>query len=307
MLLSLAAPMENRHDPPTTPPATTDAHELIPDGVSQKPDGGHTIERVWEVRPPLARGAHVTEVMWALVRTDFKVRYHATVGGFFWALLKPVSMFVVLLGVFSFIFTPSDPDYRLKLVLGLFLWEFFAEGTRTGLLSLFAKGYLLTKTRIPRWIVVVTSIANAMIMLTVFTVAFLFYLAWAGRFPALPALLLFFAYAIALGIIAVGFSLAMSVLYLRYRDLNHLWDAISQAGFFVAPIIFPLEIVPEGLRTYFYLWPPTPVIVFARQVMLEHTIPSLTAHLFLAALALSILAIGTVVFRRHAGRAAEYL
>lgn len=99
----------------------------------------------------------------------------------------------------------------------------------------------------------------------------------------------------------------MSVLYLRYRDLNHLWDAISQAGFFVAPIIFPLEIVPEGLRTYFYLWPPTPVIVFARQVMLEHTIPSLTAHLFLAALALSILAIGTVVFRRHAGRAAEYL
>jgi len=95
-------------------------------------------------------------LIWTLIRTDFKVRYHGTIGGFVWALLKPVSMFLVLLAVFSFIFAPTDPYYRPNLILGLFLWEFFAEGTKVGLVSLFAKGYLLTKTRFPRWIVVAT-------------------------------------------------------------------------------------------------------------------------------------------------------
>ena len=49
-------------------------------------------------------------LIWTLVRTDFKVRYHGTLGGFVWALLKPIAMFIVLLAVFSFLFT--DPSYK---------------------------------------------------------------------------------------------------------------------------------------------------------------------------------------------------
>src|SRR5262245_30331539 len=101
-------------------------------------------------------GPHIGGLVWTLIRTDFKVRYHGSLGGFVWALLKPLSMFLVLMGVFSLIFV-SEPHYRINLILGLFLWEFFAEGTKTGLTSLYAKAYLLAKTRFPRWIVVVTS------------------------------------------------------------------------------------------------------------------------------------------------------
>ena len=99
-------------------------------------------------------------LIWTLVRTDFATRYHGTIGGFVWALLRPLSMFVVLMGVFSFVFT-NTPQYRLGLILGLFLYEFFQEGTRTGLESLRAKGYLLTKAKFPSWVIVVTSISNA--------------------------------------------------------------------------------------------------------------------------------------------------
>jgi len=251
--------------------------------------------------------AHIASLIWTLIRTDFKVRYHGTLGGFVWALLKPVSVFVVLLTVFSLIFVPADPHYRPNLILGLFLWEFFAEGTKLGLVSLFAKGYLLTKTRFPRWIVVATSTSNALITLLVFTIAILLYLGWVGRFPNATRLLLFIGYEIEMWMIVLGFSLSMSVLYPRYRDLNHLWDAISQAGFFVAPIVFPIQILPESLHPYLYLWPPTPVIEFARQVLMQGTIPSLEANLLLLLATLSILAVGIVVFHRHAPRAAEHL
>ena len=43
-------------------------------------------------------------LIWTLVRTDFKARYHGTLSGFVWALLKPLTMFLVLMAVFSFVF-----------------------------------------------------------------------------------------------------------------------------------------------------------------------------------------------------------
>ena len=64
---------------------------------------------------------NLADLVWTLVRTDFTTRYHGTLGGFLWALLKPLTMFLVLMGVFSFVFT-NTPQYRIGLILGLFLY-----------------------------------------------------------------------------------------------------------------------------------------------------------------------------------------
>src|SRR5258705_11866327 len=50
--------------------------------------------------------------LWTLVRTDFKARYHGTVMGFVWAMPKPVAMFLVLMSVFTFVFS-NQPDYPI--------------------------------------------------------------------------------------------------------------------------------------------------------------------------------------------------
>src|SRR5436309_14384315 len=152
-------------------------------------------------------------LIWTLMRTDFKARYHGTLGGFVWALLKPMSMFVVLMGVFSFLFA-SNPKYKLDLIVGLFLWDFFAEGTKTGLMSLQARGYLLTKARVPTWILVITSISNALITLGVFSIVMVVFLAAAGHAPSASAFLAYLAYALAMVAMVIGFSLAASALCL---------------------------------------------------------------------------------------------
>src|SRR5438876_6270595 len=128
--------------------------------------------------PPVIRAG----LIWTLVRTDFKARYHGTLGGFVWALLKPMSIFIVLMGVFSFLFA-SNPSYKLNLIVGLFLWDFFAEGTKAGLTSLSARGYLLTKARVPPWILVVTSISNAAVTLGVFAVVIVIFFLVGGPSP----------------------------------------------------------------------------------------------------------------------------
>ena len=253
-------------------------------------------------RPPLIPAG----LVWTLVRTDFKARYHGTLGGFVWALLKPLSMFVVLMSVFSFLFA-TNPAYKLDLIVGLFLWDFFAEGTKTGLTSLSARGYLLTKARVQPWILVVTSISNAVITLAVFSVVMTVFLAGAGHPPTLAALAAFAAYCAAMVAIVVGFSLASSVLFLRYRDLNQVWEVVIQAGFFLAPIIYPLEILPERFHFYLYVWPPTPVIEFSRAALVTGVMATTRGHLYLAGDALFCLLVGILIFRWLSPRAAEYV
>ena len=255
---------------------------------------------------PGRRGGSLGGLVWTLVRTDFKARYHGTPTGFAWALLKPVTMFLVLMGVFSFVFA-ADPNYKLNLIVGLFLWDFFAESTKVGLGSLHAKGFLLSKARFPSWVVVVASAANPVITLLVFTATITVFLAAFRHPPSLEALGLFALYLAQLLLIAVGFSLAASVLFLRYRDLNQIWDVALQAGFFVAPIVYPLKILPERFHFYLYLWPPTPVIQFSRAVLVDGKVPTLRAHLCLALVTAVILGTGLAIFRRCAPRAAEYL
>src|SRR5215813_6569830 len=138
---------------------------------------------------PLATAA-LGGLIWTLIRTDFKARYHGTLSGFVWALLKPTAMFVVLTLVFSFVFA-RDPSYKLNLIIGLFLWDFFAEGTKTGLTSLHARGFLLSKSRLPAWVLVVTSISNPLITITVFSIIIAIFLGVIGHAAPPSALLLF--------------------------------------------------------------------------------------------------------------------
>ena len=243
-------------------------------------------------------------LVWTLIRTDFKTRYHGTIGGFVWALLKPLAMFLVLLAVFSYVFA-SDPQYKLDLIIGLFLYEFFQESTKAGLLSIRAKGYLLTKARFPPWIVVITSASNAVITLVLFALVLIAFLSLTGRAPSPAGVALFVLYQALFFAIVAGFSLAASVLFMRYRDLNQVWEVVTQAGFFVAPIIYPLGILPERVHVYLYAWPPTPIILFSRLVLVDGRIPSPLAHLMLLAETALVLGAGVLIYRARAPRVAE--
>jgi ABC-type polysaccharide/polyol phosphate export permease len=252
------------------------------------------------------RHAHVSGLAWTLVRTDFKTRYHGSIGGFLWALLKPLSMFLVLLAVFSYVFA-SEPQYRLDLIIGLFLYEFFQDATKSGLLSLRAKSYLLTKARFPSWVIVLASASNAVITLVVFSVVLLAFLALSGRAPSPAAAALYAVYLIHFIAIVAGFSLAASVLFMKYRDLHQVWEVVSHAGFFVAPIIYPIGILPEQVHAYLYLWPPTPVILFARSVLVDGQVPSALANALLTLETGAILGAGALIYRAYASRVPEYV
>ena len=114
-------------------------------------------------------------------------------------------------------------------------------------------------------------------------------------------------YIVILFVIVVGFSLAASVLFVKYRDLNQVWEVVTHAGFFVAPIIYPIDVLPERMHFYLYLWPPTPIIVFSRHVLIDGAVPSARANVLLVLEAAIILAVGCWVYAKRARSVPEYL
>src|SRR5829696_8502893 len=94
-----------------------------------------------------------------LVRTDFKLRYQGSVLGYAWSLLRPLLLFAILYVVFvKFLRIGGGvPHFPVYLLLGIVLWQFFADMTSQSLGSIVGRGDLIRKIRIPRWMIVFSS------------------------------------------------------------------------------------------------------------------------------------------------------
>lgn len=179
-----------------------------------------------------------------LVRTDFKLRYQGSALGYAWSLLRPLVMFLILYIVFvKFLRLGSTiPNYPIYLLLGIVLWSFFAEMTSQSLTAIVGRGDLIRKIRIPRWIIIVSTSLSALINLTLnLIVVFIFALVSGMNLMEtsvwLPLILL------EIYLFALGLSLILATLYVKYRDVNYLWEIALQIGFYITPILYPLSLV----------------------------------------------------------------
>ncbi len=179
-----------------------------------------------------------------LVRTDFKLRYQGSVLGYAWSLLKPLLMFGILYIVFvKFLKIGGGiPNYPIYLLFGIVLWSFFTEMTGQSLSSIVGRGDLIRKIRIPRWIIIISSSVSALINLglnLIIVGVFMLFSDVDIRVSVLWLPLIF----LQIYLLALGVSLLLSAAYVKYRDISHIWEVVTQAGFYLTPILYPLSMI----------------------------------------------------------------
>lgn len=204
-----------------------------------------------------------------MVGTNFKVRYQGSVLGYFWAILKPLSMFAVLYVLFVYIapIGKDIPHFGISLLLGIVFWNFFSETTMIGATSIVANGDLIRKISIPRYLVVVASSVSALINLCLSMIVVVIFAIINGVYPSLTWLLvpviIFELY-----IFALGIAFGLSALYVKFRDVTYIWEVLLQAGFYASMIIIPIQLVPEYLRQWFFLNPIVQILQDARALLI---------------------------------------
>lgn len=200
-----------------------------------------------------------------LVVTDFKLKYQGSALGYLWSLLRPLLLFGILYVIFALVIKSGDgiPHFPVYLLLGIVLWTFFTDMTTQSLGSIVGRGDLIRKISIPRWIIVFSSSLLALIslglnlivvvvMMLVSQVEITWYLL------ILPVVL------IELYLFALGISLFLSAAFVKYRDVNYIWEVILQAGFYLTPILYSLTIIPAQFQKIMLISPVAQVIQDAR-------------------------------------------
>lgn len=244
---------------------------------------------------------------WELAKTQFKVRYAGSLLGYIWAILQPLLLFLILLFVFSLVFRDSIPHYSLHLLTGIIVWTYFAEGTRVGLNAFVANGHLLKNVALPRQALLLAAILNVTITfgINLFILA-AFYL-MQGVMPSLAAVLYFLSLSVVLTLFIIGISLAIAPLYVIFRDLGQIWEVVLTLGFYSAPIIFSVALIPENLRALLWLNPVGYIIHFQREALLFNRFASAPALLLLLAVTGVTLLVGFWLYSRLYRDMVDYL
>jgi ABC-2 type transport system permease protein len=115
--------------------------------------------------------------------------------------------------------------------------------------------------------------------------------------------------------LVTGISLLLSALYVRLRDLDHIWLVFTQGLFYATPVFYVVTSLGErGSHLALLLNPLASVFTELRHAIIDPAAPSAAAaiggaHRLAAPLGivLAVLLLGVVVFRRASLRAAEHL
>lgn len=220
--------------------------------------------------------ANIFDLIRQLALTDFKLKYQGSLIGYAWSLVKPLAMFGALYLVFTvFVRIGSGmQNYALYLLVGIVLWTYFADATSAAMHSVVDKGDMMRKVYFPRIaIIIAASISSAVTLLLSLVVVFIFIVS-ARIMPSWDALL-FIPLMLELFILCLGLAFILSALYVKYRDIGHIWELLLQLLFYASAIIYPLNIVPVRFQKLILLNPITQIVQDARYVLV--TKESITA------------------------------
>jgi ABC-2 type transport system permease protein len=174
-----------------------------------------------------------------LATTDFKLRYFGSALGYLWSLVRPLLFFAVLYAVFTTLFHVGKgvPHYAVYLLTSIMLWTFFLETTSGSVQCLLFREGLLRKMRFPRLVIPLSVALTAFFNLTTNFVVVIGFALATGVEPRLtwlelPVLVFLLA------TLAVGIGMLLSVLYVRFRDIQPIWDVTAQVLFYCCPIIY---------------------------------------------------------------------
>lgn len=207
-----------------------------------------------------------------LVKRDLRTRYKGSWLGFLWTFVNPLLQLLVFSVMFSTILRMNVDKYPMFLFVGLLPWIFFANTTQASTGLILAHANLVKKIYFPRVVLPLAATTAGLINLVL------------SLFVAMAALWL---YHIPLGIsllalplimtvqycFTLAFSLILSALNVYFRDLEHIWTILTMAWFYLTPIVYPVNMVPDRFLAFYFLNPMTTMIMAYQDVLYHGIMP----------------------------------
>lgn len=246
------------------------------------------------------------------VKREFQARYRNSLFGAAWTVLNPLAMILVYTLVFSQVMRARLPGvdssfaYSIFLMAGLLPWGLFTETLMRYQTMFLENANLIKKVSFPKLCLPLIALLNALVNFTIIFGLFLVFLIVSGNWPGTVALAFFPLLGLQI-LFTVGLGMLLGVLNVFFRDVGQLFPILVQFWFWLTPIIYAIDIVPQAFRGLLMLNPLLPLFVGYQDIFVRGLWPdasSLISLLFISFI-LNILAFR--LFRKRAGEMVDEL
>ena len=246
------------------------------------------------------------------VRREFQSRYQNSVLGATWAVLNPLAMIVVYTVIFAQVMhsrlagADSPFAYSIYLCAGVLTWGLFAEITTRAQVVFLENANLLKKVNFPRICLPVVVIFTALINFAIIFLVFTAFLVLSGNFPGLVYLALF-PVLFVLIVFAIGLGVTLGVLHVFFRDVGQFFAIFLQFWFWLTPIVYPVDILPEHVRALLWLNHLTTLMAAFHNIFILNQPPHWGTLLFPLLIGALLCLLGLNLFRKHSGEMVDEL
>ena len=245
------------------------------------------------------------ELFRGLVIRNLKVKYQRSMLGFVWTLVNPLLTVTILVVVFSHVVRIQVPHYWAFLLSGYFVWNFMLQTLNTGT-WIFAEHSRLTRSvAFPSEILVFSAAGSrliefaAEISLILAALILLHHHGVPSSYVLVPVLIVLQI------VLAIGLALPIATLSVFYHDVYHALPIALASLFYLSPVFYPASMVPESVRTLYFLNPVAGLLTLYQEVVYAGQWPSATLLAVTATQAAAVYAFGYAIFHRYAAVFAE--
>ncbi|MEA3638316.1 MAG: ABC transporter permease [Lamprobacter sp.] len=237
------------------------------------------------------------------ILADVRQRFARSRIGGAWVIIHPLAQVALFALILSKILSAKLPGidsqfaYAIYLSAGILAWSLFAELLNSGATLFISNGELLKKIAFPRICLPIIMAGTALVNHVSLLLAILIIFTLLGHLPT--RLLLWMPLLIVLMTgLGLGLGLVLGVLNVFMRDVGQVLQLLLQFGFWLTPIVYMPEILPDSVRPWLLLNPVQPLVRSYQDVLSFQQPPALGALLASALLAGLMLVLALWLFRR---------
>lgn len=236
-------------------------------------------------------------VLYQLTWQQLTVRYRKTALGFLWTLLNPLINMTVIAVVFSMVMRLPLKEFIVFYFSGAIAYNLFSNTISSGANTLISSEALLKKIYVPKQIFVLSNSLSLLIDGLISACSLLLILYFLGvNFG--PTLILMPVAFFLLFLFCFGLSLMLSVLSVYFRDIPNILTHLLAIGFYLTPILYPLEKMPSNFQAIMRFNPLYYFVKLFRSIVYEQAIPSVQLILLVISMSVITFLVGLVFFQK---------
>ncbi len=238
-----------------------------------------------------------------MVIKDIKARYTGSVFGPLWAVATPLYQILLYTFLFSIILkvrfedTSGTSSFVIYLLAGLIPWLFFSEATSRGISTFIENAHIIKKVRFPMEICVASVIISSAVTFFIYMIFYSVMLIFMGilKLHTFP----FFILPLMIQVLLIsGLSFGLGSIAVFFRDVTQATGMILNLIFFLTPIVYSSNVIPEKLRWLFDINPFYFIVEIYRDLLVRGEMPDVVSIIYPSIFAIVLFLLGYYIFNK---------